>query len=75
MRDTRHKFIPLHQVLPDGAVAVCESCGALNNAGAAGCLSLSQLVTILLIVIFIACFGALESVFSKTIFFIRWKDY
>lgn len=35
----RHKFIALSKVLPNGAVAFCESCGVLNNSGAAGCLS------------------------------------
>mmetsp|Transcript_14159 Transcript_14159/g.21123 ORF Transcript_14159/g.21123 Transcript_14159/m.21123 type:complete len:124 (-) Transcript_14159:329-700(-) len=35
----RHKFFPLPQPLSNGAVACCESCGALNNAGAPGCLT------------------------------------
>ena len=35
----RHKFVPLHQPLPNGACGVCESCGALNNAGAPGCIA------------------------------------
>ena len=38
----RHKFVPLPQPLSNlsnGVVAFCESCGALNNAGAPGCLT------------------------------------
>ena len=35
----RHKFVPLPQPLQNGACGVCESCGALNNAGAPGCIA------------------------------------
>ena len=35
----RHKFVPLPQPLSNGAVACCESCGALNNAGVLGCIA------------------------------------
>ena len=35
----RHKFVPLPQALPNGAVACCETCGALNNEGVPGCLA------------------------------------
>ena len=37
--DMRHKFVPLPQPLPNGAWGGCESCGALNNAGAPGCIA------------------------------------
>ena len=31
--------MPLSQALPNGAVACCETCGALNNEGVPGCLA------------------------------------